>query len=537
MNDRLDLLLVNAPSRLGVYGKLSEFAAKEPPVWAGLLARYCLNRGFSVRILDAEAEGLNAAETAHKIMTEHRPRLAVFCIYGHQPSASTQCMPAAEATARRLRFEQHSETPTLALGTHPSALPERTLREGTFDFVCQGEGPSTIESLLLRLKLRDDIAELSPSLLVPSGLWYKFQGRNNMQIACGRQAQNITDLDAELPGQAWELLDMRRYRAHNWHLWAARPSNLHEVKVSIKPGGQMTAMTDSRPLPAGGYASVQTSLGCPYACTFCCINAPFGGRGYRRWSPANVAGQIERLVRTYGITNIKIPDEMFVLNREHVVGICDELINRGLGDALNMWAYARIDTVKDSALLALMRRAGFRWLGVGVESGSKHVRDGVEKGRFGNEEIARSVARIRAEGIAVGANYIFGLPDDTRASCAETLALACELNTEWANFYCAMAYPGSPLHAEAQKRGWPLPEDPGGPGWIGYSQHAYETLPLPTETLSAAEVLDIRDTAFMTYFSRPEYQGMLAERFGPHAVAEVHRMLAAGRPKRKLLNG
>jgi anaerobic magnesium-protoporphyrin IX monomethyl ester cyclase len=172
-------------------------------------------------------------------------------------------------------------------------------------------------------------------------------------------------------------------------------------------------------------------------------------------------------------------------------------------------------------VLAKLRAAGFTWLGLGIESGSRHVRDGVEKGRFGEREIAATVNRIRSHGIRVAANYIFGLPDDTMDSMNATLDLALELNTEWANFYCAMAYPGSPLYRMAKDKGWPLPDDPGGPGWIGYSQHAVDTLPLPTDRLSATEVLDFRDRAFHVYFQHPRYLDRLARTFGPAVVEHV----------------
>ena len=51
----------------------------------------------------------------------------------------------------------------------------------------------------------------------------------------------------------------------------------------------------------------------------------------------------------------------------------------------------------------------------------------------------------------------------------------------------------------------PLPESPAGPGWIGYSQHAFESLPLPTEIVSSGEVLGFRDWAFDQYFTNPKY--------------------------------
>ena len=79
----------------------------------------------------------------------------------------------------------------------------------------------------------------------------------------------------------------------------------------------------------------------------------------RFWSPEHIFKEIKILVEDYGITNIKIPDEMFVLNPKQVREICDEIIDRGYGDKLNFWAYARIDTLEDNVMLEKMIKAGF----------------------------------------------------------------------------------------------------------------------------------------------------------------------------------
>jgi radical SAM superfamily enzyme YgiQ (UPF0313 family) len=315
----------------------------------------------------------------------------------------------------------------------------------------------------------------------------------------------IEDLDRSMRGAAWDLLPMNRYRAHNWHAF--------------------DWIYDRQP-----YASIHTTLGCPYKCSFCCINAPFGGSSYRRWSPPIVGEELQILTDEYNVRNVKFVDEMFVLNKAHVLGVCDEIDRLGLGDWLNIWAYARVDTVKDE-YLERMRRAGFRWLALGIESASKHVRDGVEKGRFGNEEILKVVRKVQAAGIHVIGNYIFGLPDDTEESMRETLALAVEANCEFANFYCAMAYPGSKLYGMAVERGWKLPDT-----WIGYSQHSYETCPLPTETLTGAQVLRFRDEAFKYYFTDPGYLHGIERKFGRQVVEHLNRMVAIPLPRKLLGN-
>ena len=127
-------------------------------------------------------------------------------------------------------------------------------------------------------------------------------------------------------------------------------------------------------------------------------------------------------------------------------------------------------------------------------------------------------------GFNVGANYIFGLPEDNRDSMNETLELALRINSEWANFYSAMAYPGSQLYPLAQKNKWDLPDDKGGPGWIGYSQHSYDTLPLRTNHLKASEVLEFRDRAFDIYFNDNSYLSMIKNKFGVDTQKHISKM-------------
>lgn len=501
MTRKLDLLLVNPGGAQRIYQNLGRnLAAKEPPIWAGLLATYAERAGHSVAILDANALDLTPAETAAEVAAM-APRLCVVVVYGHNPNASTFAMPGASDVCTALA-ERFPEVSTMLLGGHVAALSERTLQEEQVDFVCNGEGAVTIDELLrvLQAGCGHKASELER---VRGLLWWDGDvARSNPP------APIVRDLPASMPGMAWHLLDMTRYRAHNWHCFG---------RDSREP-----------------YAALYTTLGCPFRCTFCCIQAPFKSgeaaagfdpslNSYRRFDPAAVVAQMTMLVQQHGITNFKIADELFLLDKKHVGAICDGL--SALKADLNLWAYARVDTCRDGELLARMRAAGVRWLALGIESASERVRGGVDKG-YRPEAIQKSVDLIRGAGIHVMGNYIFGLPEDDATTMRLTLDFAKELNTEFANFFSAMAYPGSQLYRDAVANGWPLPAK-----WSGYSQHSKDCLPLPTKHLAGAEVLAFRDAAFHEYFASERYQSMVARTFGAGTLGEVKAMLGEPLPR------
>ena len=496
---QLDLVLVNPGSRMRLYQALGKkLTAVENPVWAGLIATFVRAKGFSVEIIDAEADDLTPEEIAARVKSLS-PILAAIVVYGHQPSASTQNMTGASAAATAIK---HAEPglPLLMLGGHVASLPERTLAEEACDFVSIDEGLHTIVDLLHAYK-----SSAEPDLSRVRGLVYRAHAATAAgarTIVRNEAAPLIKDLDVEMPGVAWDLLPMARYRAHNWHCFG---------DLEREP-----------------YAAIYTTLGCPYRCSFCCIQAPFkageqvlglrtAANSYRFWSPARVVQEIDFLVSEHGVRNIKFADEMFVLNQRHVIGICDLLIERGYD--LNIWAYARVDTVKDN-MLDKLKRAGFNWLALGIEAADDRVLTDVDK-RYDVDEVYDTVRRIKDAGINIIGNYIFGLPEDTTETMQRTLNLALDLNCEFANFYSAMAYPGSPLYDEAVRRGWQLPEK-----WSGYSQHSVDTLPLPTRHIAAGDVLSFRDRAFDAYFRHEPYLRMLREKFGEGTVAHIREMTA-----------
>ena len=488
MRRKTDVVLINPGDKKQVYQELGkELTAIEPPYWITVIASYLRNKGFDVYIIDANAENLLPDETASKV-NEIDPLLAAVIVYGSQPSASTQNMTIAGKICTAIKTKTSAK---VAIGgLHPSALPGRTIEDEDVDFVIVGEGPLTLKSLIETLRQSNNDYSLVP------GLWYY----DREKTKSNQRAPLIQNMDEGLPAAAWDLLPMRKYSAHNWHCF----DNIEQR------------------MP---YGAIYTSLGCPYSCIFCCINAPFGKSGIRYRSPELVVEEIGLLTDKYGIKNIKIADELFILNEKHYMAIVDLVIQKGYD--LNLWAYARVDTIKYENLNK-MKKAGINWLGLGIESASTAVRDGVNK-QLKRNDIIDVVRQIQLAGIRVGANYLFGLPDDTYDTMQETLDMAMELNTEWANFYCAMAYPGSKLYEIALQNDWKLPE-----AWYGFSQHSFEMVPLQTRYVSAKEVLKFRDNAFHKYFDNTGYLNMIKAKFGRDIKSHIHEMTKI-RLKRKLL--
>jgi radical SAM superfamily enzyme YgiQ (UPF0313 family) len=233
-----------------------------------------------------------------------------------------------------------------------------------------------------------------------------------------------------------------------------------------------------------------------------------------------------RKLAELGVRTLRISDEMFFLNRRYYVPVLQQVIDNAFG--FNMWTYSRIDTVRKD-VLELFKRAGVNWLALGIEAGNQTVRQEVSKGSFKEINIRDVCKTINEADINIIGNYIFGFPDDTTETMQQTLDLALELNTEMANMYPCQALPGSPIFRTAKQNGWALPDS-----YEGYGFLSYESQPLPTKHLSAAEVLKFRDEAWKTYFTRPDYLSLVERKFGAMERQNVEAM-ASIPLKRKLL--
>ena len=418
-------------------------------------------------------------------------------VYGQNVNAGTTNMSGAIHTSEYLK--KFITTPISIIGSHVQALPLETLKtEKSIDFVFTNEGVYSLRNLL---KLND----FSPmSLSRIKGI--AFRNENQLIINEPEKVVPNEKMDIDLPGYAWDLLPYKTkpldlYRAPMWHA---------EYDFEKRTP----------------YASLQTSLGCQFGCNFCMINilnrddndeigVASNYSKMRFWTTNFIIKEFDKLIKM-GVKTIRIVDEMFLLNPKYYIPLCEQLAERNKDDSLRIWSYSRIDTVKRPEILKLVRSAGINWLALGIESGEKSVRLEVDKGKFEDVDVRKVIQKVHEADINVMANYIFGLPGDTKETVKKTFDLSLELCTAGWNTYGAMALPGSFLYKKALDEGKQLPDT-----YEGFSFHSYETLPLSTEKLSAKEIITLRDEAFNQYHNHKPFLNLIEKKFGKEAANNI----------------
>ena len=506
----IDVLFITPNNPKTIYQDLSvNYSAIEPPTWSLLLSQSCRSKGYKVSLLDCLAENLNFEQSLEKIK-KINPKLLCFVVYGQNVNAGTTSMSGAVSLANFLK--KKIKAPISFVGSHVQALPLKTLKkEKSIDIIFTNEGVYALWNIL---KIKNFNYE---NLIKIKGI--AFRDNNKIYFNKPEAVVPTEKMDIDLPGYAWDLLPYNKkpfdlYRSPMWHA--------EYLEENRSP-----------------YAAIQTSLGCQFKCSFCMINLinrsdddEIGVAGnynkMRFWSPEFIIKEFDKLLE-YGVKTIRIVDEMFLLNPKYYVPLCKMLSERNKNNELKMWAYSRIDTVKRKNILKLVRDAGIKWLCLGIESGDKKVRLEVAKGKFEDVDVKQVVKQVHESDIEIMANYIFGLPGDTINTMQKTFDLSMDLCTVGWNAYAAMALPGSQLYKNAIENNISLPNS-----YEGFSFHSYESLPLPTETLTPKQILEFRDKCFLEYHKSDKFLKKIEKKFGKKAIDNIKKITNI-KLKRKIL--
>lgn len=218
--------------------------------------------------------------------------------------------------------------------------------------------------------------------------------------------------------------------------------------------GPMVENLDDLPMPVlqifsqediRQYPSVMLSRGCPYHCTYC-LSRKGGVGGNVRWkSPQRAVQEIEELIRYASPDEFYIDDDTFLKSPDWVRSFCKLYGNRY---RTPFYCNARPETVRLN-LLEVLRAAGCRGIGIGIESGSADIRARVLQRPMSDETIIGAFAAARQAGLLTWSFNMVGIPTETAADVRATIELNERAGVDFVRVSVFTPYPGTPLSSES----------------------------------------------------------------------------------------
>lgn len=399
------------------------------------------NLSCQIEILDAEVEELTYPQVEDEI--RHRKPDVV----GIQVMTFT--LIDALITAEIVKKVDKNIIVVLG-GPHIWLFPKETLQMKSVDYIVIGEGELIFTELLEALQEGKDISSID-------GIGYK----NNGDLKINHIRDFIKNLDA-IPFPARDLTSFKKYT---------------------------TAVARRAPI-----TTMITSRGCPFKCLFC--DRPHLGKMFRFRSPKNVVDEMEECIKM-GIFEYLIYDDTFTINKQRVIGICDEIISRKLNIGWDV--RARIDTV-DLPLLIKMKEAGCERIHYGVESGSPRILKILRKD-VNLDKVRRIFKETKEAGISTLAYFMLGNPSETREEIMQSIRFSRELNADYVHFSVTTPYPGTDLYYMGIQKGI------FGDFWKEFANNpTKEFRPvLWEEILKRDELDDLLIKAYKGFYLRPAY--------------------------------
>jgi len=420
--------------------KTASWVAIWPPIALASLAAMAKKRG-PVRLLDGNVEPITM-EDLLKDIKAFSPDLIV--INTGFPSIDDD-MAAAKAIK-----EAFPSVKVLAFGVFFTLLEERGFTDYPFlDFAIIGEPEDTFEEVLSALD--GEVTDYSNI----KGL--AFRNGSGVRVAGVRPL--IEDID-KIPFPDRSLLKNDRYRLpHNDRL----------------------------------FTLINSARGCPYNCIYCIVS-PYYGRKVRTHSINYIIKEITECINKYDIHEILFWEEIFTLDKERVLTLCDAILKNNL--SINWAATTRVDRI-DEEILTAMKKAGCYLLGLGIESGVQTILDSAKKKQT-TAQVERAVALCKKVGIKTMGHFIFGLPGESRATANKTIKFMSKLGLDYMQCYCAVPYPKTELGELAKKNDWIRAER-----WSQYD-FGGESI-LHTATMAPEDVSYFRKKAFRRFYFSPRF--------------------------------
>ncbi len=383
----------------------------------GYLAGALIAAGHTdVTLFDGAVEDESVSAALDRAVAEGRP----YDVVGI--SSPTVLINEAWAAAREGKARG---AVTILGGPHLTLQPDESMQRPEVDLVVRGEGEEAIVEIVMLLEttaVSDRPSAVNdPRLANTRGLSWR--------TADGKVQHNLErplrqDIDG-IPLPAYQLFKIDRY-------------------TNLQP------LTDGLDPHARAYTIV-TSRGCPYKCTYC--SKPITGDTWRPRAVENVVKEWRLLVREYHATEIGVTDDIWNLDLDRAKDLCRALID----EKLNTVPWVTIHGMKvnhsDAELFQLMKQAGCKRVGFGVESGDEGILKRVIKKAQTIDMVRQAFRNAKAAGLQTMGFFIFGMPEETEETMEKTIRLALELDPDLAHFMIAAPYPGTELWKLVEREG------------------------------------------------------------------------------------
>ena len=425
--EAVDVLLVNPPTPDGGYWIRTQHRVgrrtRENMVWPQVsLAQMAalLHPAYKVGVIDANAERMGW-EAFKREIERMQPKYYVTQVTG--PTLENDMYGSFLAHARG--------AVTIGFGTHVTPIPRESLRAyPSLDYVLVGEPDLGLRDLVDHLEGKVGEREAEIAKLFEKEMGYRpsvgedgsvemrgirgLAWREGGEVVVNQPRPFIAELD-DLPVPMHELLPLEKYRM---------------------------------PLIKGAFTFIVTSRGCPAGCTYCIKHVSYQYSARVR-SPELIMEELWKL-KELGINNIHMYADLFTVNREQVMELCERMVAEKIG--IKWTCNSRVDYV-DEEMLKMMGKAGNWLISWGIESGNEQILKHARKGAY-PDKAERALKWAREAGIKNWGYFIIGLPGETEETIRETIEFAKRLPLDIALFHVAAPYPGTPFFFEVVENGW-----------------------------------------------------------------------------------
>ncbi len=455
----MKVLLLNPPF-LSKYGKFSRNQRSPAitkagtfyyPIWLAYATGVLEREGHQVKLLDAVARRMNYAGVEN-FTKEFSPEIIV-------AETSTPSIYNDVEIAAHLKQALDRRSFVLLVGTHPSALPEETLRlNNLLDGVAKGE--------------------------------YDYIVRDVVRVLCDGERRNLDAVDG---------LSFRDEGGEIYHNPPRDPiTNLDDLPFVSEVYKKHLDIYDYF-FGGAQYPVVQiiSGRGCPNRCVWCVWPQVLHGRVFRPRSARNVVDELEFISKEMPeVKDIGFEDDTLTIDQRRTIQICDLIQKKKLK---SLW-YANVRVNLKYETMLKMKAAGCRFMIVGFESGSPDILKNIKKG-ITIERSRNFMENARKAGILAHGCFVAGNPGETRKTLQETLDFAMELNPDTAQFFPMMVYPGTEAYEWSRVNRYITTESFS--EWI--TEEGLHDCVVSTPELDSKEIVEWCDMARRKYYLRPGY--------------------------------